>query len=179
MKQLLTEQKKKTKVEVLSQWCFCVSVSGERLQRAALCRRAGHRQHEAQSEGLFSGWGLQTHHHQAHWCQLVSSQWNTCIFSLKQRGTLLLLFCFNGTAVTFSLPASSHRPSSSSVCVVCREIIQYDDPRIPLVHSDFEKLENKPAPVFNKGEFHLGLFCQKKMKQWHSNCLSCVGSFSL
>lgn len=30
------------------------------------------------------------------------------------------------------------------------------------MHSDFEKLENKPAPVFNKGEFHLGLFCQKK-----------------
>lgn len=32
-----------------------------------------------------------------------------------------------------------------------REIIQYDDPRISLVHSDVEKLENKPAPVFNKG----------------------------
>lgn len=30
------------------------------------------------------------------------------------------------------------------------EVIQYDDPRISLVHSDFEKLENKPAPVFNK-----------------------------
>uniref|UniRef100_A0A3Q3VJM3 Pseudouridylate synthase 7 homolog n=1 Tax=Mola mola TaxID=94237 RepID=A0A3Q3VJM3_MOLML len=30
------------------------------------------------------------------------------------------------------------------------EIIQYDDPRIPLVHSDYEKLENKPPPVFNK-----------------------------
>ncbi|XP_068595603.1 pseudouridylate synthase 7 homolog [Brachionichthys hirsutus] len=30
------------------------------------------------------------------------------------------------------------------------EVIRYDDPRISLVHSDFEKLENKPAPVFNK-----------------------------
>nr|XP_040017540.1 pseudouridylate synthase 7 homolog isoform X2 [Gasterosteus aculeatus aculeatus] len=30
------------------------------------------------------------------------------------------------------------------------EIVQYDDPKISLVHSDFEKLENKPAPVFNK-----------------------------
>ncbi|XP_015249019.1 PREDICTED: pseudouridylate synthase 7 homolog isoform X1 [Cyprinodon variegatus] len=30
------------------------------------------------------------------------------------------------------------------------EVIHYDDPRISLVHSDFEKLENKPAPVFNK-----------------------------
>nr|XP_029135546.1 LOW QUALITY PROTEIN: pseudouridylate synthase 7 homolog [Labrus bergylta] len=29
------------------------------------------------------------------------------------------------------------------------EVIQYDDPKISLVHSDFEKLENKPAPVFN------------------------------
>uniref|UniRef100_A0A8D0D3B5 Pseudouridine synthase 7 n=1 Tax=Sander lucioperca TaxID=283035 RepID=A0A8D0D3B5_SANLU len=28
-------------------------------------------------------------------------------------------------------------------------VIKYDDPRISLVHSDFEKLENKPAPVFN------------------------------
>ncbi|XP_014831680.1 PREDICTED: pseudouridylate synthase 7 homolog isoform X1 [Poecilia mexicana] len=30
------------------------------------------------------------------------------------------------------------------------EVIHYDDPRISLVHSDFEKLENKPAPVFKK-----------------------------
>ncbi|XP_029698081.1 pseudouridylate synthase 7 homolog isoform X1 [Takifugu rubripes] len=30
------------------------------------------------------------------------------------------------------------------------EVINYDDPRISLVHSDFEILENKPAPVFNK-----------------------------
>ncbi|XP_076590186.1 pseudouridylate synthase 7 homolog isoform X1 [Chaetodon auriga] len=30
------------------------------------------------------------------------------------------------------------------------EVIHYDDPRISLVHSDYEKLENKPAPVFNK-----------------------------
>ncbi|XP_017293309.1 pseudouridylate synthase 7 homolog isoform X1 [Kryptolebias marmoratus] len=30
------------------------------------------------------------------------------------------------------------------------EVIRYDDPRISLVHSDFEKLENKPPPVFNK-----------------------------
>ncbi|CAN9498969.1 unnamed protein product [Ophioblennius macclurei] len=29
------------------------------------------------------------------------------------------------------------------------EVIQYDDPRLSLVHTDFEKLENKPAPVFN------------------------------
>uniref|UniRef100_A0A3P9MKK1 Pseudouridylate synthase 7 homolog n=1 Tax=Oryzias latipes TaxID=8090 RepID=A0A3P9MKK1_ORYLA len=29
------------------------------------------------------------------------------------------------------------------------DVIQYDDPRISLVHTDFEKLENKPAPVFN------------------------------
>nr|XP_057932534.1 pseudouridylate synthase 7 homolog isoform X1 [Doryrhamphus excisus] len=30
------------------------------------------------------------------------------------------------------------------------EVIQYDDPKISLVHTDFEKMENKPAPVFNK-----------------------------
>ncbi|XP_074532830.1 pseudouridylate synthase 7 homolog isoform X2 [Halichoeres trimaculatus] len=29
------------------------------------------------------------------------------------------------------------------------EVIQYDDPRISLVHSDYEILEKKPAPVFN------------------------------
>ncbi|XP_068170213.1 pseudouridylate synthase 7 homolog [Antennarius striatus] len=29
------------------------------------------------------------------------------------------------------------------------EVIRYDDPRISLVHSDFEKMEKKPAPVFN------------------------------
>uniref|UniRef100_A0A3Q1B4F0 Pseudouridylate synthase 7 homolog n=1 Tax=Amphiprion ocellaris TaxID=80972 RepID=A0A3Q1B4F0_AMPOC len=29
-------------------------------------------------------------------------------------------------------------------------VIEYDDPRVSLVHTDFEKLENKPAPVFNK-----------------------------
>ncbi|KAB5565785.1 hypothetical protein PHYPO_G00245480 [Pangasianodon hypophthalmus] len=28
------------------------------------------------------------------------------------------------------------------------ELIHYDDPRVPLVHTDVEKLENKPAPVF-------------------------------
>ncbi|XP_013872268.1 pseudouridylate synthase 7 homolog [Austrofundulus limnaeus] len=30
------------------------------------------------------------------------------------------------------------------------EVIRYDDPKISLVHSDFEKLKNKPPPVFNK-----------------------------
>lgn len=30
------------------------------------------------------------------------------------------------------------------------EVIQYDDPRISLVRSDYETLENKPAPVFNR-----------------------------
>ncbi|XP_062317040.1 pseudouridylate synthase 7 homolog [Osmerus eperlanus] len=29
------------------------------------------------------------------------------------------------------------------------EVIRYDDPRISLVHTDVEKLEKKPAPVFN------------------------------
>ncbi|KAK7891407.1 hypothetical protein WMY93_023370 [Mugilogobius chulae] len=29
------------------------------------------------------------------------------------------------------------------------QVIQYDDPRVPLVHTDVEKLENKAAPVFN------------------------------
>ncbi|XP_029910375.1 pseudouridylate synthase 7 homolog isoform X2 [Myripristis murdjan] len=29
------------------------------------------------------------------------------------------------------------------------EVIQYDDPKISLVHTDVEKLEDKPAPVFN------------------------------
>ncbi|XP_034074678.1 pseudouridylate synthase 7 homolog [Gymnodraco acuticeps] len=37
------------------------------------------------------------------------------------------------------------------------EVIQYDDPRISLVHSDFEKLENKPAPVYNKEGKHRAL----------------------
>lgn len=40
---------------------------------------------------------------------------------------------------------------SGAYLSLCREIVQYDDPKISLVHSDFEKLENKPAPVFNKG----------------------------
>lgn len=31
-------------------------------------------------------------------------------------------------------------------------VIHYDDPRIPLVHTDVEKLENAPAPVFNTGK---------------------------
>ncbi|XP_068459094.1 pseudouridylate synthase 7 homolog [Clinocottus analis] len=30
------------------------------------------------------------------------------------------------------------------------EVVQYDDPKISLVHSDVEILENQPAPVFNK-----------------------------
>uniref|UniRef100_A0A673H3E7 Pseudouridylate synthase 7 homolog n=1 Tax=Sinocyclocheilus rhinocerous TaxID=307959 RepID=A0A673H3E7_9TELE len=30
------------------------------------------------------------------------------------------------------------------------ELIQYDDPRVPLVHTDVEKLENAPAPVYLK-----------------------------
>ncbi|XP_028307355.1 pseudouridylate synthase 7 homolog [Gouania willdenowi] len=30
------------------------------------------------------------------------------------------------------------------------KVVQYDDPSVSLVHTDFEKLENKPAPVFNK-----------------------------
>ncbi|KAJ3596037.1 hypothetical protein NHX12_002446 [Muraenolepis orangiensis] len=29
------------------------------------------------------------------------------------------------------------------------EVVQYDDPRISLVHTDVEKLEDKPGPVFN------------------------------
>uniref|UniRef100_A0A671YUJ3 Pseudouridylate synthase 7 homolog n=1 Tax=Sparus aurata TaxID=8175 RepID=A0A671YUJ3_SPAAU len=37
------------------------------------------------------------------------------------------------------------------------EVIKYDDPRISLVHSDFEKLENKPAPVFSKEGKHRAL----------------------
>lgn len=50
----------------------CACFSRWRLQRAARCRRPGHRQHEAQSEGLLSGWSLQAHHYQTHRCQLVS-----------------------------------------------------------------------------------------------------------
>ncbi|XP_016362573.1 pseudouridylate synthase 7 homolog isoform X1 [Sinocyclocheilus anshuiensis] len=30
------------------------------------------------------------------------------------------------------------------------ELIQYDDPRVPLVHTDVEKLENAPAPLYLK-----------------------------
>ncbi|XP_077567235.1 pseudouridylate synthase 7 homolog [Stigmatopora nigra] len=30
------------------------------------------------------------------------------------------------------------------------DVIQYDDPKISLVHTDFEKIENKPAPVWEK-----------------------------
>uniref|UniRef100_A0A7N8XMK1 Pseudouridylate synthase 7 homolog n=1 Tax=Mastacembelus armatus TaxID=205130 RepID=A0A7N8XMK1_9TELE len=37
------------------------------------------------------------------------------------------------------------------------KVIQYDDPRISLVHTDFEKLENKPAPVFNNEGKHRAL----------------------
>ncbi|XP_058502592.1 pseudouridylate synthase 7 homolog isoform X2 [Solea solea] len=37
------------------------------------------------------------------------------------------------------------------------EVTQYDDPRISLVHTDFEKLENKPGPVFNKEGKHRAL----------------------
>ncbi|XP_060948687.1 pseudouridylate synthase 7 homolog isoform X1 [Limanda limanda] len=37
------------------------------------------------------------------------------------------------------------------------EVIQYDDPRISLVHTDFEKMENKPAPVFKTEGKHRAL----------------------
>lgn len=33
-----------------------------------------------------------------------------------------------------------------------RELIHYDDPKVPLVHTDVEILENKPAPVFLTGQ---------------------------
>lgn len=49
-------------------------------------------------------------------------------------------------------------PKEALISFWNREVINYDDPRISLVHSDFEILENKPAPVFNKGKF--GFFCQ-------------------
>ncbi|XP_016309204.1 pseudouridylate synthase 7 homolog [Sinocyclocheilus anshuiensis] len=37
------------------------------------------------------------------------------------------------------------------------ELIQYDDPRVPLVHTDVVKLENAPAPVYLKGPKHTHL----------------------
>lgn len=37
------------------------------------------------------------------------------------------------------------------------EVIHYDDPRISLVHTDFEKIENKPAPVFKNEGKHRAL----------------------
>lgn len=38
-----------------------------------------------------------------------------------------------------------------------RELIQYDDARVPLVHTDVEKLENAPAPVYLTGPEHTHL----------------------
>lgn len=40
------------------------------------------------------------------------------------------------------------------------ELVQYDDPRVPLVHTDLEKLENKPAPVY----LTEGKYCALKME---------------
>lgn len=128
------------------------SVSRGRLQRAALGRRAGHRQHEAQSEGLLSGWSVQTHHHQTHRCQLVST---SCLCLCPNVFTCLCCYFYKLVLMKMATFGASKR----SFCFVfwCRDVIQYDDPRISLVHTDFEKLENKPAPVFNTGTFILGL----------------------
>lgn len=60
-----------------------LSVSGERLQRVALCRQPGHWQHETQSEGLLAGRSVQTDYHQTHRCQLVSSLLNTSLLLLN------------------------------------------------------------------------------------------------
>lgn len=38
--------------------------------------------------------------------------------------------------------------------LLLREIIHYDDACVPLVHTDVEKLESKPAPVYLTGQLH-------------------------
>ena len=42
--------------------------------------------------------------------------------------------------------------------LLSREVIQYDDPKVSLVHTDVEKLEDKPGPVFNTGRGTVGCF---------------------
>lgn len=53
----------------------------------------------------------------------------------------------------------SHARKINVVWPFFREVIHYDDPKISLVHTDFEKLENKPAPVFKTGEI-----CDKRIQ---------------
>lgn len=139
---------------VVSFLCI-VSVSRSRLQRAARCRWAGHWQHATQSEGLLSGRSLQTHPHQTHWCQLVSCSSSEFIWNIML------------TAIVHDCSVTFQSWFVVFVAVVCREVIHYDDPRISLVHSDFEKLENKPAPVFNKGKFiFIPIWKSSQSKMW-------------
>ncbi|XP_051771673.1 pseudouridylate synthase 7 homolog [Ctenopharyngodon idella] len=44
--------------------------------------------------------------------------------------------------------AGAYRKVLTRPSDVSWELIQYDDPRVPLVHTDVEKLENAPAPVY-------------------------------
>lgn len=39
------------------------------------------------------------------------------------------------------------------VSVFWREVVAYDDPKIPLFNTDVDNLEGKPPPVFASGEF--------------------------
>lgn len=78
---------------------------------------------------------------------LLFNMWKFLLMSLSFN-IRIWLWTLSFTIFFFNITFCSHHSQRG---VLCREVIQYDDPRISLVHSDFEKLENKPAPVFNKG----------------------------
>jgi hypothetical protein len=40
----------------------------------------------------------------------------------------------------------------TSLCVFWREVVAYDDPKIPLFNTDVDNLEGKPPPVFASGK---------------------------
>lgn len=42
---------------------------------------------------------------------------------------------------------------SHFICVFWREVVAYDDPKIPLFNTDVDNLEGKPPPVFASGKF--------------------------
>lgn len=77
---------------------------------------------------------------------------------------ILLLYVCTISLVFFSVcnhqqKRHSHARKINVVWPFFREVIHYDDPKISLVHTDFEKLENKPAPVFKTGEI-----CDKRIQ---------------
>lgn len=48
---------------------------------------------------------------------------------------------------------------TSLIYMLWREVVAYDDPKIPLFNTDVDNLEGKPPPVFASGKFTQPLVC--------------------